>query len=153
VAPNWAAAGAAGMTRVPPPAAGLTPHLLSLFRVVAALLFLEHGTAKLFGFPHLAMFDGLPLLSLYGIAGIIETVGSVLLLLGLSTRPIAFLLSGEMAIAYFHDHAPAGFFPILNDGEETVFYCFAFLYLAAAGGGRWSLDAMRQRIRSTDRLA
>ena len=135
------------------PAEALAPHLLSLFRAVAALLFLEHGTAKVFGFPHLAMFDGLPLLSLYGIAGIVEIVGSTLLLLGLFTRPVAFLLSGEMAIAYFHDHAPAGFFPILNDGEEAVFYCFAFLYLAAAGGGRWSLDAMIRHKNNSGRLA
>lgn len=141
------------MNRASPPVAGPAPHLLSLFRAVAALLFLEHGTAKVFGFPHLAMFDGLPLLSLYGIAGIIEIVGSILLLVGLFTRPVAFLLSGEMAIAYFHDHAPAGFFPILNDGEEAVFYCFAFLYLAAAGGGWWSLDAMIRRKNSSGSIA
>jgi putative oxidoreductase len=134
------------------PAEALAPHLLSLFRAVAALLFLEHGTAKIFGFPHLAMFDGLPLLSLYGIAGIVEIIGSTLLFLGLFTRPVAFLLSGEMAIAYFHDHAPGGLFPILNDGEEAVFYCFAFLFLAAAGGGRWSLDAMIRRKNNSGRL-
>lgn len=119
------------------------PRLLSVLRIVAALLFLQHGTAKLFAFPHVAMFDGLQLLSLMGLAGVLELVGSVLLALGLFTRPVAFVLSGEMAFAYFMAHAPRGFFPILNGGELAVLYCFVFLFLAAAGPGPWSVDARR----------
>lgn len=119
------------------------PRLLSVLRIVAALLFLQHGTAKLFGFPHVAMFDGLQLLSLMGLAGVLELVGSVLLALGLFTRPVAFVLSGEMAFAYFMAHAPRGFFPILNGGELAALYCFVFLFLAAAGPGPWSVDARR----------
>lgn len=123
---------------------GWTPQLLSVFRIVIALLFLEHGTAKLLGFPHVEMFDGLKLMSLMGFAGILELVGSLLLLVGLFTPIVAFILSGEMAIAYFMVHAPRGFFPVLNMGEGAIFYCFAFLYLAAAGAGPWSVDRLRQ---------
>ena len=123
---------------------GWTPQLLSIFRIVVALLFLEHATAKLFAFPHVAMFDGLSLMSFIGIAGIIEFVGGLLVLIGLFAPIAAFVLSGEMAIGYFMVHAPQGFFPILNQGEGAVFYCFAFLYLAAAGAGPWSLDRLRQ---------
>lgn len=119
------------------------PRLLSVLRVMAALLFLQHGTAKLFGFPHVAMFDGLRLLSLMGAAGVLELAGGVLLALGLFTRPVAFLLSGEMAFAYFIAHAPRGFFPILNGGELAALYCFVFLFIAAAGPGPWSLDHRR----------
>ncbi|MGE5515339.1 MAG: DoxX family protein [Bacteroidota bacterium] len=119
------------------------PRLLSVLRIVAALLFLQHGSAKLFAFPHVAMFDGLQLLSLVGVAGVLELVGSVLLAVGLFTRPVAFVLSGEMAFAYFMAHAPGGFFPILNGGELAVLYCFVFLFLAAAGPGPWSVDARR----------
>lgn len=119
------------------------PRLLSVLRVIAALLFLQHGTAKLFGFPHVAMFDGLHLLSLMGAAGVLEVLGGVLLALGLFTRPVAFVLSGEMAFAYFLAHAPRGFFPILNGGELAVLYCFVFLFIAAAGPGPWSLDSRR----------
>lgn len=119
------------------------PRLLSVLRVIAALLFLQHGTAKLFGFPHVAMFDGLQLLSLMGAAGVLELVGSVLLAVGLFSRLVAFVLSGEMAFAYFMAHAPRGFFPILNGGELAVLYCFVFLFIAAAGPGPWSLDRKR----------
>lgn len=119
------------------------PRLLSVMRVVAALLFLQHGTAKLFGFPHVAMFDDLRLASLLGIAGVLELAGGVLLALGLFTRPVAFVLAGEMAFAYFLAHAPRGFFPILNGGELAALYCFVFLFLAAAGPGPWSVDARR----------
>ena len=119
------------------------PRLLSVMRVAAALLFLQHGTAKLFAFPHVPMFDGLQLMSLMGLAGILELVGGVALALGLFTRPVAFLLSGEMAVAYFMAHAPRGFFPILNGGELAALYCFVFLFIAAAGPGPWSLDARR----------
>jgi putative oxidoreductase len=122
-----------------------TPELLSIFRIVVALLFLEHATAKLLGFPHVAMFDGLKLMSLMGVAGIIELVGGLLLLVGLFTPLAAFILSGEMAVAYFMVHAPQGFFPILNMGEGAIYYCFAFLYLAAAGAGPWSVDRLRER--------
>jgi putative oxidoreductase len=118
-----------------------SPRLLSVLRIVAALLFLQHGLAKLLHFPHVAMFDQLQLFSLLGLAGVIELVGSVLLLIGLFTRPAAFIMSGEMAVAYFMAHGPRGFFPILNQGELALLFCFVFLYLAAAGGGPWSLDA------------
>ncbi len=122
------------------------PVLLGILRIVAALLFLQHGTAKLFGFPHVAMFDNLQLLSLLGLAGILEFAGGILLLIGLFTRPVAFILSGEMAFAYFLGHAPKAFLPILNQGELAVLYCFVFLYLAAAGGGAWSLDTLRPSL-------
>src|SRR5215475_7686259 len=119
-------------------------RLLSILRVVAALLFLQHGLAKFFAFPHVAMFDNLRLVSLIGLAGLIELVGGALLLVGLYTRIAAFVMSGEMAIAYFMSHAPRGFFPILNGGELAVLYCFLFLYFAVAGGGAWSLDEIRR---------
>lgn len=121
-----------------------TPRLLSVLRVVAALLFLEHATAKLFGFPHVAMFDNLQLVSLMGLAGVIELVGGLFLLAGLFSRIAAFILSGEMAAAYFMVHAPQGFFPVLNQGELAALYCFVFLFLAAAGPGPWSLDGWRR---------
>jgi putative oxidoreductase len=127
------------------------PRLLSLLRIVTALLLLQHGTAKLFGFPHVAMFDGLKLFSLVGVAGILEFLGGLLLLLGLFTRPVAFILSGEMAAAYFIAHAQKSFFPILNGGELAVLYCFVLLYLAAAGGGPWSLGRRNERIRDGSR--
>jgi putative oxidoreductase len=121
-----------------PIAAAWQPRLLSLLRIVTALLLLQHGTAKLFGFPHVAMFENLQLLSLVGVAGVLEFAGGILLLLGIFTRPVAFILSGEMAVAYFLAHAQKSFFPILNGGELAVLYCFVFLYLAVAGGGAWS---------------
>ena len=116
------------------------PRLLSVLRIITAFLFLQHGTAKLFGFPHVAFFDELSLLSLIGFAGVLEAVGGLLLVLGLFTRLVAFILSGEMAFAYFIGHAPKGLFPLLNNGEPAILFCFIFLYLAAAGGGAWSLD-------------
>jgi putative oxidoreductase len=124
-------------------AAAWQPRLLSLLRIVTALLLLQHGTAKLIGFPHVAMFDNLQLLSLVGVAGVLEFAGGVLLFLGVFTRPVAFILSGEMAFAYFLAHAQKSFFPILNQGELAVLYCFVLLYLAAAGGGAWSLRSDR----------
>ncbi|MCX5515871.1 DoxX family protein [Kaistia algarum] len=120
------------------------PQLLAALRIVAALLFLEHGTSKIMGFPQDAMMDGLPMFSLFWIAGIIEIVGGLLLLIGLFTRPVAFLLSGEMAIAYFMEHAPIDFFPLRNQGDGPILFCFVFLYLAAAGPGAFSLDAGRR---------
>jgi putative oxidoreductase len=117
------------------------PRLLSVLRIAVALAFLEHGTAKLFGFP---AFGGPPdALTLP--LGLLETGGGALLVLGLFTRPVAFLLSGEMAVAYWWAHAPASLFPVLNGGEAAQLYSFAFLYLAAAGGGAWSLDALRRK--------
>ncbi|HTS82641.1 MAG TPA: DoxX family protein [Myxococcaceae bacterium] len=123
------------------------PELLSVLRIVAAFLFLQFGTAKLFALPGPLLHGGgaVPLGSLVGIAGVIETVGGVLLLLGLFTRPVAFLVSGEMAVAYFHGHAPHGFWPVLNGGHPAVLFCFVWLYLSAAGPGPWSLDALRRR--------
>jgi putative oxidoreductase len=121
------------------------PRLLGLLRIATALLFLQHGTAKLLGFPHVAMFDNLRLLSLVGVAGVLELAGGILLLLGVFTRPVAFILSGEMAFAYFLAHAQKSFFPVLNQGELAALYCFVFLYLAVAGGGAWSLDALLRK--------
>lgn len=121
--------------------------LLSVLRIVTAFLFVTHGVQKLFGVP---VVSGLPpgpvpLASLYGAAGVLETFGGSLLFLGLFTRPVAFLLSGEMAVAYFKVHAPRAFLPLVNRGEAVVLFCFVWLYLAAAGGGPWSLDALRTR--------
>jgi len=121
------------------------PRLLSVVRLVTGLLFLEHGMAKLFGFPHLEAFAHLWLFSLLGLAGVIETVGGFLVAAGLFTRPAAFILSGEMAVAYFKVHYPRSFFPALNGGEDAILYCFIFLYLSLAGGGAWSLDRFRRR--------
>jgi putative oxidoreductase len=121
------------------------PRLLSVLRIVAAFVFITHGTQKLFGFPVLEPKRTVELFSLFGFAGVLETVGGLLLLLGLFTRPVAFLLSGEMAVAYFMAHFPRSFWPILNNGEHTVLFCFIFLYLAAAGGGEWALDRARAR--------
>jgi putative oxidoreductase len=119
--------------------------LLSLLRIVAAFLFMAHGTQKLFGWPAAEPQPGVSLLSLMGLAGLLETVGGLLLLLGLFTRPVAFVLAGEMAVAYFMAHAPRGFWPILNRGEVPVLLCFLFLYLAATGPGPWSVDRARSR--------
>ena len=124
----------------------LAPALRSLLRIVAAFLFMQVGTAKLFAFPGAIMPGGgtAPLASLPGVAGALETFGGLLLLLGLFTRPVAFLLSGEMAVAYFYAHAPQGFWPVLNQGTDAVFFAFLFLYLSAAGGGPFSVDALRR---------
>lgn len=125
---------------------GYAPHALAVLRIVTGLLFLEHGTQKLFGLPPRA-FPAPELLSLLGVAGILELVGGALILLGLFTRPVAFLLSGQMAVAYFLAHAPKSFFPAVNGGEAAVLYCFVFLYLCFVGAGAWSLDAGRARNR------
>ena len=119
--------------------------LLSLLRIVAALVLMAHGTQKLFGWPAAEPQPTVELVSLMGLAGVLETFGGLLLVLGLFTRPVAFVLAGEMAAAYFMAHAPHGFWPILNHGEVPVLCCFVFLYLAAVGGGPWSLDAARAR--------
>jgi putative oxidoreductase len=127
-----------------------TGYLRSLLRIVAAFLFMAHGTQKLFAWPIDEPRDPAQLLSLMGLAGVLETFGGALLLLGLFTRQVAFLLAGEMAVAYFMSHAPNGFWPILNRGELAVLYSFLFLYLAAAGGGPWSIDAARSRRQGGD---
>ncbi|MGE0043725.1 MAG: DoxX family protein [Vicinamibacterales bacterium] len=123
----------------------LAPWLLSVLRIAAAASFMTHGTQKLFAMPVNEPRDPVALLSLFGLAGILEVVGGALLLGGLFTRPVAFVLSGQMAVAYFMAHAPRGTFPVLNGGEPAVLYCFLFAYLAAAGGGALSLDRLRGR--------
>ena len=126
------------------------PQALSLLRIVAALLFLQHATGKLFGFPPIGMNP--PALSLYWIAGVLELFGGLLLLAGFLSRPVAFLLSGEMAIAYWMVHVPQSTFPLLNKGESAILFCFIFLLIAAAGPGPWSIDASRKRtvVRTED---
>ena len=124
------------------------PRVLSILRIVAALIFMEHGTQKLLGFPP-SDRPAPELLSLSGVAGVLELFGGALLVVGLFTRPVAFVLSGQMAVAYWIAHAPQSFFPILNGGDAAILYCFVFLYLVVAGGGAWSLDnAVRERRRS-----
>lgn len=122
-----------------------TPYFLSLLRIVGAFLFMQFGTAKVFGFPAPIMPDGgtAPVGSLAWVAGSLEAFGGLLVLIGLLTRPVAFLLSGEMAVAYFMGHAPQGFWPVLNMGTPAVLFSFLFLYISAAGPGPWSLDAVR----------
>jgi len=121
------------------------PRLLSILRIMAGLLLLQHGTAKLLKFPVVPSMVNVNLSSMSGIAGFFELIGGVLLVIGLFTRPVAFILSGMTAVAYFYAHAPRGFFPVLNGGELPALYCFAFLYLAAAGPGPWSVDAARRK--------
>lgn len=120
------------------------PRVLSILRIVAAVLFFEHGTQKILGFP--ARPDGgagPEIFSLIGASGVLELVGGALLILGLFTRPVAFVLSGEMAFAYWMAHAPKSAFPLLNGGDASILYCFVFLYIFFAGPGPWSLDAKR----------
>ena len=127
--------------------ASLTPVLLSALRIVAAFLLMAHGTQKLFGLPATEPRDPVALMSLLGTAGVFETFGGLLLLVGLYTRPVAFVLAGLMAAAYFTSHAPRGFWPILNRGELAALFSFVFLYLSAAGGGPLSLDAWFRKVR------
>jgi putative oxidoreductase len=123
------------------------PRAQAVLRIVTAYLFMTHGSSKLLGVPHVASFDGLTLFSLMGFAGILELVGGVLLLIGLFTRATAFVLSGEMAFAYFMGHASQGhvLVPMLNRGELAVLFCFVFLFFAFAGPGAWSVDRFRMR--------
>ena len=127
------------------------PQLLSVLRIVVAFLYFQVGSAKWFAFPAAIMPGGgtAPVGSLVWFAGIIEVVGGTFLLLGLFTRPVAFILSGEMAFAYFIGHFPNGFWPVLNQGAPAVFYCFTFLYFSAAGAGPWSLDTLLARRRTS----
>lgn len=125
-----------------------TPQLLSVLRIMAGLLFLQHGTTKYLYFPE-TQFSGASPLTMSGAGGLLELIGGALLVLGLFTRPVAFILSGEMAVAYFYVHAPQDSFPILNGGELAALYCFVFLYFAAAGAGAWSLDRVRARSAAT----
>ena len=116
------------------------PHVQGALRIVTALLFLQHGTAKLFGVPHVDMFNGLKLVSLLGVGGVIELIGGLLLLIGLFTRPVAFILAGEMAVAYFGFHAFQNFWPLVNKGELAALYCFVFLFFSVAGPGSFAVD-------------
>ncbi len=123
------------------------PYLQSVLRIAAAFMFILSGTSKLFAFPIGIPPDGgtVPLLSQMGIGALLEFVGGGLILVGLFTRPVAFLLSGEMAVAYFQFHFPMGFWPVENNGVPAALYCFVWLYFSAAGAGPWSLDAKRGR--------
>ena len=126
----------------------LAPRLLSVLRVISGFLLIAHGTQKFFAFPTAPSFGQPHLMSLLGLAAVLELGGGALLLIGLFTRPVAFVLSGFTAVAYFMQHAPRGFWPIANGGELAVLYCFVFLYMAAAGGGAWSADRMMRSKRS-----
>jgi len=135
------------MSNVPSLWSSWAPRIRSLLRIAAAFMFLLHGTTKLLAFP-----SGVPplggtvkLASQAGLAGVLEVVGGALLVLGLFTRPVAFLLAGEMAVAYFQVHVPKGFWPTMNGGELAALFCFIWLYFSAAGAGSWSLDAGRGR--------
>src|ERR1700674_2933589 len=127
------------------PLAPYEPQLRSLFRIMAAFTFSLHGVQKLVGWLGGIGGHSVPVNTMLGAAGLIETIGGPLLILGLFTRPVAFVLSGEMAIGYFRTHAPHGFWPLVNGGELAVFYCFMFLWLSAAGAGPWSLDPLLGR--------
>lgn len=122
-------------------------RVLSLLRIASAFTFMTHGTQKLFALPVNEPRMPVELMSQMGLAGVLETFGGLLVLLGLFTRPVAFILSGEMAWAYFQAHAPRSLFPVLNGGEPAFLFCFIFLYLAVAGGGAWGVDAFRKRGR------
>jgi len=118
------------------------PRVLSILRIIIGFLYIWHGTQKFFGFPGTNPAQPLDMMTLRGLSAVLETFGGALILVGLFTRPVAFILSGHMAFAYFIAHAPQNFWPILNRGELAIMFCFVYLYLAAAGGGPWSLDAL-----------
>lgn len=124
------------------------PRALAALRIVAGLLFLAHGVVKLWGFPEGAQPGEVPLLSLFGVGAVLEVVGGLLLILGLFTRPAAFIVSGEMAVAYFLFHAPSSPFPAVNGGDAAILFSFIFLYLFTAGPGAWSLDAVLRARRA-----
>lgn len=125
-------------------ASAWAPRVRSILRIMTGLLFLQHGATKYLGFPQSQM-SGVDPTSLGGIAGMFELVGGALIVVGLFTQPVAFVLSGLMAAAYWIAHAPGGFYPLLNQGELAALYCFVFLYLACAGAGPWSVDAARRK--------
>jgi len=140
-------------TRITPFQATWAPRALGLLRIITGYLFIWHGTAKLLHVPHVAMFDGVQLFSLIGLAGVLELVGGALLIAGLFIRPTAFVLSGFMAVAYFMGHASKGspLLPMLNQGELAVAWSFLFLYFSVAGAGAWALDNVIGRGRSSRR--
>ena len=121
------------------------PRALSVLRIITGLMIIQHGMAKLLGFPVVASFANLNPLSLIGAAGFIELIGGALLIIGFLTQPVAFIVSGEMAFAYFMVHAPKSFFPLINGGTLAIAFCFTCLYLATAGAGPWSVDANMKR--------
>jgi putative oxidoreductase len=136
----------------PSPVSPWASRMRSVLRIVAGLMFLSAGTMKLFGFPPPPVpMPPMPLLSQRGIGGMLEFVGGICIVLGLFTRPVAFVLSGEMAVAYFQFHYPQSFFPTNNNGQPAALYCFIFLYLVFAGAGAWSLDALLARGRRAQR--
>jgi putative oxidoreductase len=122
-----------------------TPRLLSVLRIILGFLFIPHGAQKLFGLMAPPQWSTPPIFSLVGVAGALEFFGGLFILLGLFTRPVAFILSGLMAVAYFMVHAPGGFLPLQNKGELAVIYCWLFLFLSIAGGGAWSIDRLWRR--------
>lgn len=122
----------------------LTQSFQSILRIYAGLSLLQHGTGKILGFPTVPAFAHVQLNTLAGVGGLIELIGGFLFVLGLFTRPVAFILSGFTAVAYFMVHAPRDFYPVINGGELAAVYCFVFLYFVFAGAGPWSLDALRQ---------
>jgi putative oxidoreductase len=126
-------------------AGGWSARFLSVLRIIAAFLYMQHGAQKLFGVFATPQMHSFPLFSFMGLGGVIEFFGGLFVLFGLFTRPVAFILSGQMAVAYFMVHAPKGFWPILNGGDLAALWSFIFLYLAAAGGGAWSLDHLLRR--------
>lgn len=119
-----------------------SPYVLALLRIVAGLLFMQHGTQKLLEFPPASEMGSPEAFSFFWLGGVLELVGGLLVALGLLTRPVALIVSGEMAVAYWMFHAPGSFFPILNGGDAAILYCFVFLYLVFAGPGAWSLDGL-----------
>lgn len=123
----------------------MVPYLQSLLRIMSAFVFTLHGTQKLFGFPSATPLPPSRMLTLLGVAGILEVLGGALMAIGLFTRPVAFILSGEMAVAYFRQHAPRGFWPILNGGELAILFCFLWLFFSVAGPGPISVDALVRR--------
>jgi putative oxidoreductase len=125
--------------------AAWAPRVLSLLRIMTALLLLQFGMAKMLGFPVFEYLNNVPRFSPPWFAGVLELFGGALLLIGLFTRPVAFVLSGLMAFAYFLGHAQKAFIPLINGGNMAILFCFVFLYLAFAGGGPWSIDGMRER--------
>jgi putative oxidoreductase len=125
--------------------AAWTPRALSVLRIIMGLMIIQHGMAKILGFPAVASFANLSPFSLIGAAGLIELIGGALLILGLLTRPVAFIISGEMAFAYFMAHAPKDFYPLINGGTLAIMFCFTCLFLSTAGAGPWSVDAAMKR--------